>query len=288
MTTPLRCPKCSTLLESRGDATGSAAWCPRCLGEVSESSGAFVARVPATARQIDDIPDVLPVRDALDVRRRRGRDPVAVRRKRPFVVGVLMFAGLVLIGLGLVMWLIVTRPWSAPVIPHRQWQTLEVPDRVRVSLPGTAKRTTFRLRELTMIQYWVELDDRSAVYGVAFSEERLPPELKLDMELELLVKSACDNAMGKPRAQGGELLGRQGLQLGPYPGSELVHRTANGRLITRTYLAGGRVYVVIAGGYKLDEEHENVKRLFDSFEIIETGIDAPKRPTVPPAGVDKD
>src|SRR5207253_5717562 len=54
----------------------------------------------------------------------------------------------------------------------------------------------------------------------------------------------------------------------------------SGKVIARFYLAHGRLFVVAAAGRNFESRQPNVKRLFDSFEILDP---ASGPPTPPPS-----
>jgi hypothetical protein len=185
--------------------------------------------------------------------------------------------------LGLVGWLIFRSLHSTSVIPAEKWQVVEVPGRVKVLLPGPAQRTAQPAAGLTMIMHIVETPDHNSMYALSYSEGKLPPH-RVNLPAGVLLADACDGATANLKKQGGEELSRRDIQLGSYPGKELVHRLRKGRMITRIYLAHGQLYMVMAGGVGLDADHENVKRLFDSFEIQDGGkppAGIPGRPALP-------
>jgi hypothetical protein len=91
-----------------------------------------------------------------------------------------------------------------------------------------------------------------------------------------LLNDSCNGSVANLKAQGGVEESRRSIQLGPHPGKELVVNMvkADGKMVSRIYIAHGRLYIVMAGGLGLHADHENVKRLFDSFEILEKPGDA--------------
>jgi hypothetical protein len=81
---------------------------------------------------------------------------------------------------------------------------------------------------------------------------------------------------------GGREVRRESVQLGPYPGKQLVIYIpqAGGHMISRCYLAGGRLYITMCGGSGYDASHKDVRRFLDSFEILDAGTP----PAEPPPG----
>jgi hypothetical protein len=75
------------------------------------------------------LPEPVPIKKAISRR--------SSRRLGCVICGVAAFGMLGLAAIGLIVWLIVRGlNSSAPVIPADKWQALEVPNRVRVLLPG--------------------------------------------------------------------------------------------------------------------------------------------------------
>jgi hypothetical protein len=70
-------------------------------------------------------------------------------------------------------------------------------------------------------------------------------------------------------------LSRTPIKLGDIPGMELVVRVEelSGKVIMRGYYdqPNGRLFVAMIAGKGLEPNHENVKRFFDSFEILKEG-----------------
>jgi hypothetical protein len=172
-------------------------------------------------------------------------------------------------------------------IPDQKWQALEVPNRLRVRLPGPAQKVTQPVAGMTMIMHQYQPDPHS-IYAVAYMEGTLP-ENRRSLPVETLLNDSCNGSVANLQAQGGVEESRRSVQLGPHPGKELVVNMvkADGKMVSRVYIAHGRLYIVMAGGLGLHADHENVKRLFDSFEILEKPGDATTPaapPATPPAG----
>jgi hypothetical protein len=119
----------------------------------------------------------------------------------------------------------------------------------------------------------------------------LPPHRR-GLPTETLLHDACDGAIANTKSQGGVEGSRRSIQLGPYEGKELVIEIPqhSAKMITRVYVVQGRLYMAMAGGVGLEPDHANVKRLFESFEILDHGAAAPPpdqpepAPTTPPSG----
>jgi hypothetical protein len=213
------------------------------------------------------------------------------------VIGGLVAVGLLVSALGAgSLWLVLRGLHrSAPVVQADRWEAVEVPSRLRALLPGPAQRREQPSAGMKTITYQYQ-PTPDTVYAVSYSEATVPPH-RAQVGSEFILKEACDGANAALRQQAAksnedvEELGRRSVQLGLFPGKELTQRvgTRGGRMITRMYLAHGRLYLVLAGGIGLNADHENVKRLFDSFQILERPSASPgPAPTAnPPVVADR-
>jgi hypothetical protein len=171
--------------------------------------------------------------------------------------------------------------FKVAAIPDEQWRILEIPNRVKVRLPGTAQKITQPIAGMTMIMHMCN-PDKNSFYAVSYMEGVLP-ENRRALPVETLLNDSCDGSVANLRAQGGVEESRQPVQLGPHPGKELVVNMtkADGKVVSRVFIANSRLYVVSAGGLGFRPDHENVQRLFDSFEILEKPDDGAV-PAAPP------
>jgi hypothetical protein len=177
-------------------------------------------------------------------------------------------------------------------IPEGQRLPLEIPNRLRVRLPGAAQQISQPIAGMTMIMHQCR-PDKNSEYAVAYMEGSLPAHRRA-LPVETLLNDSCDGSVANLRAQGGVEESRRSIQLGPHPGKELVvdMPKKDGKMVSRVFIVNYRLYVVMAGGFGLRPGHENVNRLFDSFEILEqpgeaaapAGGPAGAPPAVGPAG----
>jgi hypothetical protein len=184
---------------------------------------------------------------------------------------------------GLVAWAVVRvlNP-PAPVIPAEKWQPLEVADRVKVLMPGPSQLVMQQGAGMVTKTHMCQLDPDTA-YGVSYSDTALPAFVQ--NPADRLLDDACNGATANVKQLNGDEISRKAIELGPFPGKEIVHRVGKGnssKMTTRYYLAHGRLYVVQAQGKGLDPDHENFRRFFDSFEIIEQPAPPPLVVNLPP------
>jgi hypothetical protein len=209
--------------------------------------------------------------------RERSRDdfdrPGYRRRKSS---GNSLMVGLVIVGVVAVIGIFAAISYglfgSGRVIPESEWKPFEEPNRYKVLMPGSPKRSIQQEPGgLPMTAQMVEYD-RNTVFLVGHSEGVIPPE-RLRLPTETLLNDACDGAMKGIGDEGGVEKSRESIQLGEIPGKQLIIEIKKGRVrgIARVYLTNNRLYMLIAAGKGYTPEHENVKRFFNSFEIIETG-----------------
>jgi hypothetical protein len=107
----------------------------------------------------------------------------------------------------------------------------------------------------------------------------LPPH-RLALPVETLLTDTCNGTVANVANMGGQEERREAIQLGPHVGKELsvfIPR-ANGRIISRFYIVGGRLYMAMCGGSGHDVGHANVKRFFESFTILDAGAGAGPMP----------
>jgi hypothetical protein len=264
MATTRRCPSCAALLKVPENFHGRAVRCAGCQGVVPVAGPPAAHAIqpvnPAVSRPQarEEVAEVLHTGEGdAGLRSERPRsDPprplrsasrTGARRRRSSSAAGRVIAGLVGLGLlgvavlGLVGWLAYrSLHTSAPAIPAEQWQVLEVPGRVRVLLPGAAQRTAQPAAGLTMVMHMVERHDHDSMYAIGYSEGRLPPH-RANLPAAVLLNDSCDGATANLKKQGGEEVSQRDIQLGAYPGKEVVYRLGKGPLITRTYLANGQI-----------------------------------------------
>jgi predicted Zn finger-like uncharacterized protein len=271
MSITVSCPECGTNLKVADEHLGKAIRCGKCqqVIETYKTENVHAIR-PAE--------EVLP-RAPFDahVRKRRLKKKASYQPRFPArtVIGIGLGGLSFILAVGFIYWFVrYGYHFRAAVIADEKWQALEIPNRIKVRLPGAAKQLKQPISSITMTMHQC-LPDNNSFYAVAYTEGLLP-ENRRGLPVETLLNDSCDGSVANMKAQGGVEESRRSVQLGPYPGKELVvdMRRAGGKVISRVYLVNGSLYIVMAGGLGLRPEHENVQRLFDSFEILEKPGDA--------------
>lgn len=214
--------------------------------------------------------------------------------------GIPLF-GLAAVGVGLYLAL---RAIDPPTIPAENWETVEVLGRFRAKLPGSSvKRTTSRLGP--GMEVYVCEPNETSLYLVGCSRDLLPTA-QLERPPNKALDTVCDSVISGLSGLGWKEIKREPTQGGLHEGKLLVasvfvprsegyriekripggYLTSSqdgymqrpqgawaawdsGKVIARYHLAYGRVFVVLAGGPSFEARQENVKRLFDSFEILD-------------------
>jgi WD40 repeat protein len=230
-------------------------------------------------------------------KRKKKKQPVASggmdRDRVRWIIGsivALVFVGVPVVAFG---WLLVVlfRPMAGgtvdPVdaVAADKWQPLEIPNRIKVRLPGTSQRQTRTVAGVEFIWYSAD-PDQDQSYGFGYTENPLPPKLRA-LSTDALLDDSCNGCLAMTK--GAQELSREAIRLGPHAGKQLVMSLPQGNLkgILRTYYnaGSGRRYLVMAAGRGLDPDHANVRRLFESFEILDSEITAPEEPPQPPPAV---
>jgi hypothetical protein len=262
---------------------GKAIRCPKCRGVIeTQPSQGIVASLPP-----EPVAPCAPF--ALRPKKRRFKkkeyEPrVPVRTLVGLGIGGFCF----LAAVGFVIWFVrYGYHYRMAGIPESQWQPLEIPNRLRVRLPGAAQQVSQPIAGMTMVMHQCQ-PDKNSVYAVAYMEGSLPAHRRA-LPVETLLNDSCDGSVANLRAQGGVEESRRSVKLGPHPGMELVvdMPKKDGKMVSRIFIVNSRLYIVMAGGFGLRPGHENVNRLFDSFEILEQPGEAPApagTPAVAPAG----
>jgi hypothetical protein len=271
MSITISCPDCGASLKVADEHQGKAIRCGQCHRVIeTQVRGDWIAVASPEA-----IVPRAPFQNQLRKRRvkRKGsyQPRFPIRKAIGIGVGSLCF----FLAAGFVYWFVRHgHHFRAPTIPEGQWQALEIPNRIKVRLPGAAKQMNQPIAGMTMIMHLCEAD-KNSFYAVSYMEGVLP-EHRRALPVETLLNDSCDGSVPNLRAQGGLEESRHSIQLGPHPGKELVidMRRADGKVISRVYIVNSRLYIVMAGGLGLRADHENVQRLFDSFEILERPGDA--------------
>ncbi|HEV3449261.1 MAG TPA: hypothetical protein VG099_31790, partial [Gemmataceae bacterium] len=315
------CQSCGARLKAPDEQAGRKGKCPKCQAAI-ELTAAPPVPAPANQGIIEAFRVAEPVTpavealasparaEALDVSRRGKRRKK--KRKTFFggfelpsiniemtVLGPLLGLGL-MVAMGYAGYYIVRnamRMPPPPVIAAERWQPVEVPNRVKCLLPGPANRVSQPVpgvAGMQMIMYSCQ-PDKDSIYALGYMDGELPAERR-NLPVETLLNDACDGSIRNTERQGAVESGRESIQLGPFPGKQISSTIARAgaKTVARIYMAHGHLYIVMAGAVGLENDHANVKRLFDSFEILDTGgpppaqiAAGPPAATAPEAAADK-
>ena len=159
----------------------------------------------------------------------------------------------------------------APEIPEGQWTAFNVPGRCKVKFPAAPKKQTQHVAGLEVIMYQAQ-HDKDSIFGLGYSENRLPPE-RAALPQDRLLNDACDGSSANLKKMGCIESSRTNINLGPHRGKQLVMHVpaGGGYIISRNFVVNGRMYIAMCGGTGYDEHHPNVRRFLDSFDIIDDG-----------------
>jgi hypothetical protein len=173
---------------------------------------------------------------------------------------------------------------SEAKIDESAWKVVDVPKLCSVSMPGDAKRATQNIAGMDFVMYTLSIG-KDAEYAFGYSNSQLPPQRR-SLPVEQLLNDACNGSVENTKAMGTVEVSRTSIALGEFPGKSLVMDVpkGSGQMLTRIYIAHGRLYMLLVGGKGYSESSRNAQRFFDSFKIIDTGP-PPRKPTdktVPP------
>jgi hypothetical protein len=122
------------------------------------------------------------------------------------------------------------------------------------------------------------------------------------MQLEAILDDSCDGALFNVKQMtGGKGVheeSRDSITLGPHRGKQLVieiQARDGGQMMLRTFYheGSGRRYIAMCGGKNYDVDHPNVRKFFESFQILDNGLPDPppeekkKEPTKGPGASKK-
>jgi predicted Zn finger-like uncharacterized protein len=285
----IQCDQCAAKLRLPEGSEGRTVRCPTCGHSFS------AAAVPAAPAPADDEPsgyetvDERPRRSRRDdedddrrpASRRRSWDddeePRPRKKRKPkqsaTYVNWKLIAGLSVVALGVMAGVIVLLVnVFSDTIPEDKWQVLEEPARFKVRMPGKAQRSSLAVPgpvAMEMVQHLVDVD-RTTTFIVGYSEGSLPPARRA-LPADVLLNDSCDGSLAAIAPQKPIEKSRTSVRLGDYPGKQMVVDVTNRkvRMVARVYLVGERLYILMAVGKGYDPDNENVRRFFDSFEIIE-------------------
>jgi hypothetical protein len=306
MTPTAQCPYCAANLPVPEQLMGKKARCPRCRGVVMIAAPVGLATVPppaspppnaitpaaAAATAGVEAVAVAPDTDDVFVATLADDRPLCIKRKRkkrpqgllgrlglpavavePWVLwSALGVVCVVLLGVGMVFGLRVALRTPPPrEIAAELWQPFEVPGRCRVLFPGPSHRQENNFGTMKLVMHSCE-PDKDSVYGIGYTEGQLPPDRR-NLPTEVLLTDACNGSAANLENMGAKEVRREPVQLGPYPGKQLVMSIprAIGHMISRCYIADGRLYIIMCGGRGFDTGQANVNRFFESFQILDAG-----------------
>jgi predicted Zn finger-like uncharacterized protein len=291
----VQCPNCAARINVPEQRLGRTIRCPRCLGDVPTE-----ADEPAEELEpVEEEPEPLPRRklverperstDSLDrprKRKKKKKRSEAEEAARRWLIWVAVGGGG--LGIGLVALLIwglnsAFRSEPPPTIPAERWQPLEIPNRIKVLLPGFAARQQGPAAGGIQSVMYLCQADKDNVFGVGYSEGALPDAIR-NMQLEAILNDSCEGALHNIRQMAGgkgvHELSRESVSIGPHKGKELVieiQAREGATMIMRTFYheASGRRYIAMCGGKNYEADQPNVKKFFESFQILDNGLPDP-------------
>lgn len=257
----LRCPTCDSRFEVKSSSIDSYFDCPDC-------DERFRAEDPHGDERRPE-----PQRRTLTRLRRHARERRSGSGQKLWMILVPV---LLILGTGaffLIRWAIKDDPNKLPA----GWERVEEPGKFRVNMPGKPTREVKRNEwgPYTLHKYYKK---DTFIYTAGNTESQIPfeflqqpPEAVLDMIATRYVQSL-----------GAVERSRQFIQLSGNPGIELIFDApqigATG--VLRYYLAQGFVFDAVAVGKGFTVEHQDVKRFFDSFEILQGPTGSKPQPPV--------
>jgi hypothetical protein len=275
------CPSCSMKITVPDEHLGMQLACPQCHN--------FIPTEPLTVLSDYDIVEEAPLasfapasktltaeqkefkKQRLARKKKKEKEEAAQKKLRMMIVGGVTVGGLCM--MAVVIWIfsmIITQP-SADDFADQEWKPLIVPDRVKVLFPGESKHNRQQVGPITLHAYsWSP--DRNSMFMISYSEGNMPEDRRRLSE-ERLLNDSCDGAVAN--MEGAKELSRKSIKLGDIPGKEMVVYIpqGKGKGIMRAYYHKdqGRIYLLMAGGKGYQPDNPNVKKFFDSFEILEKG-----------------
>jgi NPCBM/NEW2 domain len=212
-------------------------------------------------------------------RRYGGRSRKTVSEK--LIIGLAIF-----IGIGAVVGIILlVVNLSSNSIADDKWKPFEAPGRCKALMPGTPRQVNQVEGGIHITQHLVE-PNRNCAFIVGYNDAKLTPQ-RLAQGAELILNDASDGALQGMADEGPAELRRESIDYRGYPGKQIVVdlKKRNVTMVCRTFLIEGRLYFLLAGGKGYSENHKDVKKFYDSFEVIEASTaPAGKKPFDTPAG----
>jgi hypothetical protein len=141
--------------------------------------------------------------------------------------------------------------------------------RFKALFPGEPQMINQHVMGISFTYYQVQ-PNQDCIYGVGLTDGVLPAA-RMNLPTEQLLNDSCNGAMANIEKMGGTEVRRTSIKLGEFPGKQLEVDVPQGKgqFVFRVYLAGKRLYIVMIGGKGLSADHPDVKKMMDSFEILE-------------------
>ena len=248
----VRCPHCHADLDVTRRDFGRTLPCRACGGAVAVSDPSAAARAE---------PDVVPLTAADSA----GALGWPVPGPLAAAVGVVAVAAVVW-----AYYALQSPPPGVPdTIPAGQWVVLAVPDGFTAEFPGEATKTTQAVAGLTVTSYTAKTA-QGADYTVACTDQKLPAA-RLGWGAEQILNDSCAGALANIADLGAVEVSREGVRNGRFPGMQTVARIPkmSGQLVSRVYLADGRLFFASCGGPGYEAGQPIVARFFDSLRIAD-------------------
>src|SRR5438445_927031 len=189
MPTLVSCPDSQANLRVPDQHLGKAIRCPKCRGVIEtraverQAAEGVVAALPPGP--------VLPRAPFAPRRKKRLKKKYEPRFPVRTAVGLGIGGFFMLLVGAFVFWFVrYGIHYGMAAIPDEKWQTLEVPNRLRVRLPGPAQQVTQSVAGVTMIMHQYQPDPHS-IYAVAYMEGELP-EHRRALPVETLLNDSFD------------------------------------------------------------------------------------------------
>ena len=287
MPVSILCTHCAASLRVPETALGKTGRCPRCQNQ-------FRAELPPAPADdsdlVDDEPNVVETdppsgaeADAPKKKKKKrkkkagglfGLPPGAAVR-----IGLVLGALLCFVVPGVVVVRVLMSVAAPADVPESQWKACQV-GTASIDFPGTPTRQQQTTAGISMVMHMYQ-PDKNSVYIAGYTLTALSPE-RAALPPEQLLDDACDGSLANMQSMGARQVRRESIQLGPYPGKQMVMYMSrgSGHAISRCYLANGSLYIAMCGGRGFEAGQKNVTRFLDSLKIP----DAPPKPGGAEAG----
>jgi len=275
------CAQCQATLKYNDALFGKTLNCPRCRAQVTvpfPEVDPLADEPDMMAEVVDDYTMQSPTEPANGdtittlIKKKKKKKKAKGWEMPAITMEPIVWQGLsCIIGMGLVALAIyfLARWPDAEPLEQSLWREHVDAPYYKVMLPGTAKHETQQHFGVTM-QLLQSQPGKEAVFGVAYSDGKLPPGRLRDGH-EIILNDSCNGSVTNLEKMGATELSRKSIKLKDYPGKQVIMKIseAKGYMIMRHYLVGPRLYSAIVGGRGLHEKHPDVVKFFESFEITE-------------------